>query len=265
MLSLSRQRYDSLTEQQQQWVREAADQAVQRTVETTYDETALAQKLCDKGVQFYQAEPDTSRALQAELQPVIDRLANDPTGGPLLSGIQAIAAKHPDPEVPTVGTTCTPASGKALGPIPTEVSAMPNGLYRVQNTSDEVTAAGYRNAGHPAGTWTLTVQDGTFELRCTPLTTPGDECGGAVTDQPLEVGDLKGTGNTVYFIGDLDRMQTMTGCLLPLSRTLAEHCSYPDQYQMDWALDGDALTFTSHGEVMGQASVYMVKPWQKIG
>ena len=142
---------------------------------------------------------------------------------------------------------------------------MPDGLYRVQNTLDEVIAAGYTNGGHPAGTWTLTVQDGSFELRCTPLTTPGDECGGMVTDQPLEVGDLKGTGNTVYFIGDLDRLQEVTGCLLPPSRTNAAHCGHPDQYRMDWAIDGGAITFTSHGAAPGQASVYMVKPWEKIG
>ena len=266
VLSLSQQRYDSLTGQQQQWVREAAEKAVQATVDTNYNENALAQQLCLKGVHFYRAGPDQTRALQAKVRPVLDRLAADSTSGPLLKDIQAIAANHPTPDVPTVPATCTDASGDALGPVPNEVSALPSGLYRVEITRDEVTAAGFQNnAGHPAGTWTLTVRDGTYELRCKPLANPNDDCGTAVTDLPVEVGDLKGTGKTVYFVGNLDRMQQITGCLLPPSGTLPGHCGFPDPYWMDWSAEGDSMTFTGYAGASGDIAVYSIKPWQKIG
>ena len=143
---------------------------------------------------------------------------------------------------------------------------MPNGLYRVEITRDEVTAAGYQNEpGHPAGTWTLTVQDGTYEMRCTPLANPGDDCGTVLTDQPLEVGDLKGAGNTVYFVGNLDRLHEITGCLLPPSGTLPDHCGYPFQYRMDWAANGDDMTFTTMDGAAEDLVVYLIKPWRKIG
>ncbi len=131
---------------------------------------------------------------------------------------------------------------------------------------DEVTAAGYQNNdGHPAGTWTLTVQDGKYEMRCTPLANPGDDCGTTVSDQPVEVGDLKGTGNTVYFIGDIDRMQQITGCLLPPSSTLSDHCGPPAGYRMEWAAEGETMTFTAFGGATGDLATYLIKPWQKIG
>jgi len=129
-----------------------------------------------------------------------------------------------------------------------------------------VTAAGYQNnAGHPAGTWTLTVQDGTYEMRCAPIANPGDDCGTTVYDLPVEAGDLKGTGNTVYFVGDLNRIQKLTGCLLPPSGSLTGHCGPPGAYRMNWAFDGDLMTFTSYGGANGDIATYLIKPWQKIG
>lgn len=153
-----------------------------------------------------------------------------------------------------------------MGPVPNEVSALPNGLYRVEITRDEVTAAGFHNnAGHPAGTWTLTVRNGTYELRCRPLANPYDDCGTTVSDLPVEVGDLKGTGNTVYFVGNLDRLQQVTGCLLPPSATQPDHCGYPDPYRMDWTTDGDSMTFNRYAGATGDIATYSIKPWQKIG
>jgi TRAP-type C4-dicarboxylate transport system substrate-binding protein len=112
LLSLSRQRFESLTDQQQQWVRDAAKHAVQASVDATYDESTPAQQLCAQGAQFYQAGPDQTQALQAVVQPVLDRLAADPTSGPLLTDIQAIAAKHPPDPPSTCATAATaPHSG----------------------------------------------------------------------------------------------------------------------------------------------------------
>jgi len=101
-------------------------------------------------------------------------------------------------------------------------------------------------------------------MRCTPLANPGDDCGTAVTDFPLEAGDLKGTGSTVYFVGNLDRMQQITGCLLPPSDTLTDHCGFPFQYRLDWAADGDTMTFNADDGAAGDLPNYLIKPWQKI-
>jgi TRAP-type C4-dicarboxylate transport system substrate-binding protein len=118
VLSLSQQRYDSLTEQQQQWVREASRQAVQAAGNTIDDESFAANQLCLQGVRFFRAGPDQIRALHSKVQPVIDALAADPTSGPLLKEIQAIAANHPTTDVPVVAAECATAGGTvtATGP-----------------------------------------------------------------------------------------------------------------------------------------------------
>jgi hypothetical protein len=51
------------------------------------------------------------QALRGKVQPVIDGLAADPVSGPLLKEIQAIAANHPAPDVPTVPVGCATAGG----------------------------------------------------------------------------------------------------------------------------------------------------------
>ena len=101
-LAMSQKRFDALTDKQQDWVREAADTAMQVSVDATYDETTIAQDLCGKGTRFIAASPDQIAALRTSLQPVLDGLAADPANGALLREIQAIAANHPEPEVPTV-------------------------------------------------------------------------------------------------------------------------------------------------------------------
>ena len=106
VLSVSQKRFDALSDEQQNWVREAADKAMQVSVDATYDETTLAQELCEKGVRFIAASPDQIAVLRTSLQPVLDGLAGDPANGTLLAEIQAIAADHPEPDVPTVPEDC---------------------------------------------------------------------------------------------------------------------------------------------------------------
>ena len=98
VLALSQQRWDTLSDEQQGWVRAAADQAVQTSVEATYDETSPAQKLCAEGVRFIEASAEQIVALRESLAPVLTQLAGDP----LMADIQALAAQHPDADVPDV-------------------------------------------------------------------------------------------------------------------------------------------------------------------
>ena len=179
VLSISQERFDALSDEQQNWVREAADKAMQVSVDSTYDETTIAQELCEKGTRFITASPDQIAALRSTLQPVLDGLAADPANGTLLTEIQAIAADHPEPDVPTVPEACRQgtaddqsAASPAAGP-PGQVSDLPDGEYRVEITTDDLTAAGLDNHDGKSGTWTLTVREGMYEMRCRPIDDPG--------------------------------------------------------------------------------------------
>ena len=65
VLSLSQDTFDGLTDEQQGWVREAAEQAMQTSVEATYDETTLARELCEAGTRFIPASAEQLDALHA--------------------------------------------------------------------------------------------------------------------------------------------------------------------------------------------------------
>ena len=92
----------------------------------------------------------------------------------------------------------------STGPGSEAASAIPDGVYRRQLTHDEVTAIGGDPGNHPAGTWTLRVRGGTFQLSCRPVEGAGVNCGdsGSDSDLTVEAGHLRGTSKTVDFVGD---------------------------------------------------------------
>ena len=260
VLSISQKRFDALSNEQQKWVREAAEEAMQVSVDSTYDETTLAQELCEKGARFIAASPDQIAILRTSLQPVLDGLAADPANGALLTEIQAIAADHPEPDVPTVPEDCRRGTVDApsTGGVSAETADLPDGEYRVEITTDDVAAAGLDNRDGKSGTWTLTVRDGTYEMRCRPLDDPGIDCGQSVEDGPLDVGYLRGTGQTVTLVYDPELMSELTGCKLPVSSTLPDHCGPAGDVTLTWEIEGDSLTLS--GNVW-----WGLEPWTKIG
>jgi TRAP-type C4-dicarboxylate transport system substrate-binding protein len=267
VLALSNKRFDTLTAQQQSWVREAAKQAVKASVDAVYDEASSAQTLCGRGARFLDATTAQVQGLRAKLRPVLDRLAADPTGAQLLRDIQAIAGQHPGPEVLDVPASCrhSTASRKPLGPVPATVSALPDGVYRRQLTHEEVEAAGGDPGHHPAGTWTLRVRGGTFQLSCRPVEGLGVSCGdsGIDTDTIVEAGDLRGTGRTVYFVNNSETLSRLTGCKLPATNQDG-HCGPPVIHRMTWALSGDKLSLSDYQGDTEIPIEWTGGPWRKI-
>lgn len=265
VLSLSQERFDTLTEEQRGWVREAAERATQAAVDATYDETTLAQELCAKGTRFVEASAAQLSDLHAAVQPVIDGFAADPAAAPLLQAIQGIAADHPGTDQPDVPADCAQgtAGEGSTGGVPTEVSDIPEGVYRVELTEADVEAAGLSNADGWSGTWTLTIEDGQWQLSCRPLDLPGQDCGGAVFDGPLEAGDVRGTGDTARFVGSEELISSLQGCELPATGA-AGHCAPVFSYVLTWAIDGDTLELTDEGSI-DTPYTFVIEPWTRIG
>jgi hypothetical protein len=264
VLSINQERFDSLTDEQRGWVQEAAERATQASVDAEYDEDTLAQELCVAGVRFTDASAEQIEALHAAVAPVIDSLAADADSASLLTAIQELAAQYPEPDVPDVPASCKESAApdpSGIGPIPDEVSAIPEGTYRVEITLAEVEAAGHSNGSGWTGTWTLEVRDGTFALYCQPLDLPGRDCGNAISDGPFEAGHLRGAGNTVYFVWNPEVLAELTGCRLPASQEEG-HCGPGATFRATWELDGNLLTFS---DPVGDVSLDRVlKPWQRI-
>jgi TRAP-type C4-dicarboxylate transport system substrate-binding protein len=265
VLSIGQDRFDGLTGEQQGWVREAAGIAVQASVDGDYDEDTAARELCTRGVTFHEASAEQLAELRTAVQPTIDRLAADPQSGPVLAAIQAIAAAHDQTDVPDPVGDCV-AGEDAFGPAPDAPSAFPDGVYRVEVTAEDVVDAGITDGGGWSGTWTLTVEDATFQLSCRPLDDPGRDCGTEVSDAPLEAGHLRGTGRTVYFVDDDEMLSRLTGCRLPAaSGSDADQCFSGPTYRMTWELSGDTLRLTDYVAEDNWANhQYLLNPWRKI-
>ena len=268
VLALSEKRFRELTPQQQGWVREAATQAVKASVDAPYDEVPAAQRLCARGARFLDANPDQVQGLRTRLRPVLDELAADAGGAQLLGDLQAIAAQHPDPEVPAVPANCRQdvADDGSVGTVPAATSDLPDGVYRRQLTHDEVAAAGGDPGHHPAGTWTLRVRGGTFQLSCRPVEGAGKTCGdsGSDSDMTVEAGLLRGTGSTVWLVGDPEQLARATGCKLPVSETQQGHCGPQQTHRMSWALSGDKLSLTDYRGETAEPLEWTGAPWRKI-
>lgn len=263
VLALSQQRWDGLSVEQQEWVRAAADQAVQVSIDATYDESAAAQKLCSEGVKFIDASSEQISRLRESFSPVLTELAGDP----LMVDIQALAALHPDPDVPDVPVDCQQATSNPgsspAGGVQDAISLMPEGIYRVDISLDDVEGAGLSNGSGWTGTWTMTISEGTYAMRCRPIEDPAVDCGGAFStgnipyDAVLEAGFTRGSGNTVFFVYDANVHSQLTGCELP--------CFPLPTYEMAWTIDGDTLAFSDPDGQYESYSQLTIKEWTRIG
>jgi Bacterial extracellular solute-binding protein, family 7 len=163
VLTMSQKKFDALSDQQRAWIREAANRGVRASVEADYDESSIAQELCTRGVRFKDATPAQLLGLRTQLAPVLDRLATDPLNGPLLTKIKAVAAEYPAGEPLKVDSDCrkgASVSDLSAGAVPRTTAAIPDGVYRVQISTDEVLAAGLDNHDGTSGTWTMSVRRG---------------------------------------------------------------------------------------------------------
>jgi hypothetical protein len=252
-----------LTAEQQGWVREAADRAAQASVEAVLDEPLAVRAACDAGSRFVDASPEDLEALRTAFAPVVERLAADPVDGPILAELQAIAAEHPGPEVLDVPDGCREATAPqdAAVVVPDEVSELPDGTYQVVITLADVQAAGIDNSPGWTGTWTLTIEDGTYQMSCRPVENPGKDCGSSTYEGALDAGYVRGTGDVVHFVYDAEVHSALTGCAT--TPEVAPPCYPLPTYSVTWSLDGDLLTFGDSQPFVVYDKV--LEPWTRIG
>jgi TRAP-type C4-dicarboxylate transport system substrate-binding protein len=106
VLALSQKTFDSLSTEQQGWLRDAAQEAVRASVDFDYEEDSLAARLCSQGVRFVEASPEQLAALGRAVRPVIDGLASDPATASSMAAVQKAAAGFPSADALTVPASC---------------------------------------------------------------------------------------------------------------------------------------------------------------
>ncbi|MGN9907756.1 TRAP transporter substrate-binding protein [Phytohabitans sp. LJ34] len=97
VITMSRARHDALTGRQREWLRAAAEEAVEASATHPYDDSAIARRLCGQGVRVATASPRQLAEMRQAMRPVIDALARDPATAPSLADVLSVAAAAPEP------------------------------------------------------------------------------------------------------------------------------------------------------------------------
>lgn len=255
--TLNEELFDSLSTQQQGWIREAAARATEASVDAPYDASVDLQAYCDRGTQVHEATAVQLDGLRAAVAPVLRDLRNDPETSGLMRAVDRLAAKHAHSDAVLPAGGCEGAE-QGSGGLPTADAPLPDGTYRAEIPEDATAEVG--NGDGWSGVWTLQVSDGTFRLTCRPLDLPHTDCGTTVTDEELEAGQVKGDDTAVWFIGDPKMMSELTGCELPPTTDDPDVCIMAPPYSASWRQEGDRLIFTD-----SEAHNLTLVPWQKVG
>ena len=258
---------DSLSDDQRDVLRQAATDTTAYAVDTNPTEHDLAEQYCADGGSVALADAADLAELAELAAPVLAELEADDTTRRIIGEIRELKSTvAADPA--TAAAACGPvveeasdATGSELGADvpPEEVSELPDGVYRVEISLDDVEAAGLSNADGPTGIWTIEIDDGTWVQNCVPLDLPGTDCGNTLEGGILAAGQLRGTGNTVWFVYDDEMVSELQGCELPATAELG-HCFPGFDFHLDWALDGDTLTFSTNGP-QGE---FTIEPYTRI-
>jgi TRAP-type C4-dicarboxylate transport system substrate-binding protein len=249
--------FDSLTEQQQDWIRKAAARATDASVDAAYDASVDLHAYCDRGTRVREATVAQLDALRTAVAPVLRDLRNDPETSRLMRAVDRLAVEHPETDAPPPEGGCDGAD-ETSGGLPTTDAPLPDGTYRAEIPEEATVEVG--NGDGWSGVWTMRLRDGTFALTCRPLDLPGTDCGHSITEHVLEAGFLKGDDTTVWFIGDPKLLSELSGCELPPTVDDPDACFVGPPYSAAWSQEGDQLTFTD-----SETYHLTLALWQRVG
>ena len=260
VLSMNREFFDGLSEEQRGWIEDAARAGVDAALGAEYDESGFVEAACKVGIRFVDAPEEAIAALRQQVQPVIDALSADPAERDLLDAVAQVATEHPGIDVPVIPASCRDDGG-GEPEVAGSTAPIPDGMYRVDVSLDDLDAAGMNNANGYTGTWTITVDDGTYAYTCRPNALPDTDCGNTSYEsdadyaQVLEAGHLRGDDRSVQFVYDEAVHRSLADC---------GECETQPTKHVGWVLEGDQLTFTDIGEPVVDG-LLIVEPWTKVG
>jgi TRAP-type C4-dicarboxylate transport system substrate-binding protein len=235
------ERFDELTAEQQEILREAAEQTRRHSVDTRTREVDAARQACRAGAELVTASAADVAALRRAAAPVYAELERDPTTKELIAAIRALTPASASPSVTSCGR------GRAApAPVPGAGGArpkIPEGAYRAEITLEEMVARGVdrATASTSSGIMTLTLDDGRWRHNTRGL-------------QPDCTGGFSYSGERVSFLADdIPDCGTARGLVL---------------FSAVWSLHDGSLRFTRvrSGENLDLFArvLWGSEPWRKV-
>jgi C4-dicarboxylate-binding protein DctP len=155
------ERFDELTAEQQEILRDAAEQTLRYVVDTRTHEVDAARQACRSGAELVIASAADVAALRRAAEPVYADLERDPTTKELIAAIRGLTRARAPASAASCGrrrAAPTPSATAGGGAKPT----IPEGAYRAEITFDEMVARGVDpgTASTNGGIMTLTLDGG---------------------------------------------------------------------------------------------------------
>lgn len=188
--------------------------------------------------------------------------ANDSLSPPALSIPTGTPNSAASGSVASATATARPSD---LGTVPPSTrSALPDGVYRTQINQRWLQQQHYYD-NSMAGTWTLTVKDGTYQLQCQSDIDPTVNCGhdGVAGRVTVEIGTLRGTGSTVWFVHDLAATTRLCGT------TNGRPTCHIGGYRLTWTTTAHGVVFSDFVGLADEAggkpdNNWTLQPWIRI-
>jgi TRAP-type C4-dicarboxylate transport system substrate-binding protein len=158
---------DSLSDDQRNVLRQAARDTTAYAVAANGSEADLAAQYCADGGSVALADPADLAELAKLAEPVVAWLEADEATRRVIDEISELKST-----VTVDSASAAVACGSVVEEVsepsgpPTEVSELPDGVYRVEISLDDVEAAGQSTQLGSTGIWTIEVDDGTYVVSC---------------------------------------------------------------------------------------------------
>jgi len=235
-------RLRGLTSEQRRWIRRAARDAAARSTDYFDRDEQLVRGLCVAGARFAYASRSQLAAARRAFVPVYVALERDPQTRTFVSRIERLkrsTGAGAPLAIPAGCVATTHATHRASAARP-GAAAIPNGVYRVAWTEEELVEAGlrpeYAHGNH--GVITLTLQDGRYRIQFAGQ--PDAICRGLYT--------VAGRTFTIDFY--VPTCEGGEGAVVARWSVLAR---------------GDLRFHVSKATDAGDEVVWGAKPWKKIG
>jgi hypothetical protein len=241
------ERFDELTAEQQEILREAAEQTRRHVVDTRTREVDAARQACRNGAAIVIASPADVAALRRAAAPVYAELERDPTTKELIVAIRALART-------SASASAAAACGRGRAPNAPGASAgvrggrpaIPEGAYRAEITFEEMVARGVdaATASTNSGIMTLTLSDGRWRGHTQSDRYAGPDCTGRYSYSRKRV---------IFLADDIPECGTARGLVL---------------FSAVWSVDGDFLRFkqvrSGEGLDLFARVLWGSEPWRKV-
>jgi TRAP-type C4-dicarboxylate transport system substrate-binding protein len=155
------QRLGALNARERAWVTEAAKQAATYSTTRDGDDARTLSELRAGGVPVTEMPAAALARLRRAWRPVYRRLETRPDARAALREMRRLRARAATPLPPVPGCSRPSPVGDAARGVR---STLPDGIYRVRVTDDDLRAVGANRAGDRTGTATLTLRGGRWRL-----------------------------------------------------------------------------------------------------